>query len=231
MTATAPTANKHALRAQRKANVMYWRHKLSGRPLFPCKPGQKVPAVKWTEEATNEKDILLGWLGDDQVNWAAAMGGGIFAIDLDTPAAREAFEARFGKIKTLTVRTPRGWHSYFRAPKGLEVRNSTSQLGEKIDVRGDGGYVLIPPSVTPNGDYAIEGDPAAPIVPAPPELLEALTKRPARAARSGNGAGRVPKGRRNSHLASLAGVMRRQGATEWDIVAELELVNAERTPG
>jgi hypothetical protein len=41
-------------------------------------------------------------------------------------------------------------HYYFRWP-GVLVRNSTSKVAPKIDVRGAGGYVLAPPSIHPTG--------------------------------------------------------------------------------
>jgi putative DNA primase/helicase len=131
----------------RAAALHYWRNKLK-RPLFPCRPLEKRPAVKWSEEATTDRDALNTWLADPQsFNFAVALGGGVIAIDCDSQAARDEFEQRFGKANTLTVRTPRpggAWHFYFRKPSGIEVRNSAGKLGENIDVRGDGGYTLVP---------------------------------------------------------------------------------------
>jgi hypothetical protein len=41
-----------------------------------------------------------------------------------------------------------GEHLYFRYPEDLEVRNSQGYLGYGLDIRGEGGYVLVPPSRT-----------------------------------------------------------------------------------
>jgi len=69
---------------------------------------------------------------------------------------------------TLTVRTPRGGrHLYFKG----ELRSTTDKLGAKIDTRGIGGYVLLPPSHTSSavnpanadGDYTIENDDLDPV--------------------------------------------------------------------
>jgi putative DNA primase/helicase len=50
------------------------------------------------------------------------------------------------------VRTPNGYHLYFRAPK-YRVPNSVSRIANQIDIRGDDGYVVGPGSRTPDGVY------------------------------------------------------------------------------
>jgi hypothetical protein len=41
-----------------------------------------------------------------------------------------------------------GIHIFFRNPRGTEIRNSAGLLGPGLDVRGEGGYVVVPPSRT-----------------------------------------------------------------------------------
>lgn len=80
---------------------------------------------------------------------------GIFVIDVDTKAGHDvdgiasmaALEAEHGEIKTRKVISPSGSvHYYFRHP-GFDIKNSASEIGPGIDVRGDGGMVLAVPSV------------------------------------------------------------------------------------
>src|SRR5262249_37974099 len=44
-------------------------------------------------------------------------------------------------------------HRYFNQPKGVVIKNSTSSIGPGIDVRGEGGMVIAPPSVRGDGAY------------------------------------------------------------------------------
>jgi hypothetical protein len=73
--------------------------------------------------------------------------------------------------KTLTVITNRGKHLYFRA--NVEVNNSTGRIGAHIDVRGDGGYTVAPPSVHPSGSiYALDKSAGIEIADAPQWLID-----------------------------------------------------------
>jgi hypothetical protein len=54
-----------------------------------------------------------------------------------------------------------GRHIYFRHPGG-EVRNSAGKVGPGLDIRGDGGYVVAPPSPHPSGrryEWSVDGHP------------------------------------------------------------------------
>ena len=59
--------------------------------------------------------------------------------------------------RTVTVRSPHGYHLYFKAPNH-RVPNSASRIAKGVDIRGDGGYVVGPGSATPDGEYQfVEG--------------------------------------------------------------------------
>lgn len=82
---------------------------------------------------------------------------------------------------TLTVVTPSGGlHLYYRAPEGVELRNTGGEhghgLGWKIDTRACGGYVVAPGSMTPDGTYRVVHD----VVPTqlPDWLADRLTPAP-----------------------------------------------------
>ncbi|MGX0977204.1 putative DNA primase/helicase [Roseovarius sp. MBR-51] len=84
---------------------------------------------------------------------------GFFVIDADTPEGHDkdgvgtlrGWVEDHGPLPdTIEATTPSGgWHVYFRWPDDLEIRNSESKLASGIDVRGEGGMVLAPPTIKP----------------------------------------------------------------------------------
>ena len=87
-------------------------------------------------------------------------------------ASLRALEAKHGAIpKTRTVVTSRGRHAWFAYPG--PVPSTVGRIGPGIDTRGDGGYVVAPPSIHQTGHrYAFLGDPWHRIAPAPPWLID-----------------------------------------------------------
>ncbi|HXM57235.1 MAG TPA: bifunctional DNA primase/polymerase [Candidatus Dormibacteraeota bacterium] len=73
----------------------------------------------------------------------------LLVLDVDGEAGRLALRgvaAHHGRFDARWVQTgSRGWHAYFAHPGG-SVPNSAGRLGVGLDVRGDGGYVVAPPS-------------------------------------------------------------------------------------
>lgn len=167
--------------------------------VFPLKRGAKKPAVRsWQSEATSDIARIREWDRDfPACNWGAAMGAGTFALDIDTKHGRPGFKtlrelkARHGALPvTLTNITPHnGQHRIFKFSGS--IKNSVDQLGEGLDIRGDGGFIVIPPSVVDGRKYVWE-DPAAAIAEAPEWLVAFLAESPSRAR-----PGLVPEGRRN----------------------------------
>lgn len=133
----------------------------TGRPVFPCRPGTKNPLVKWGHAATTDAAVIAEWEWRwPRANLAMPTGlrSGLVVVDLDLKDGRDGFaslaavEERLGALPaTVTVKTPTGGeHRYFRMPV-VSIRNAAGRIGELeapgIDVRGDGGLVIVPPSV------------------------------------------------------------------------------------
>lgn len=150
--------------------------------MFPCKPRSKEPLVNhWPKRATYDTAQLEKWAGEHPgCNWGLACGpeSGLFALDLDGEAGLDWLKAHVDAgnelPETRTAYTPRGLHYYFAWPDALNVRNSVDKLAPHVDVRGAGGYVVIPPSIHPNGTQYESVDDACPVSPAPEWLLELL---------------------------------------------------------
>jgi hypothetical protein len=148
---------------------------------------------------------------------------GLLVLDEDVKnngfISLNALEEKRGRLpKTLTVRTGGGGrHLYLIYPAGCEIRNSVGRLGLGLDVRGEGGYIVAPPSRTDKGSYEfLDRLPPA----EPPEWFLEAARTPYRAATDEHGAklgqpgglgsatldGRsIPDGARNSRLTSIAG--------------------------
>lgn len=126
-----------------------------GRPVFPLLPGRKQPAVPWSTEATTDARYLRAWFDpENPARQTAAYppskpfglglptGDGLVVVDVDLAKGATIPEWLPG---TYTVRTQSGGLHYYYLVDG-EVPNSANKLGENIDVRGDGGYVVAPPT-------------------------------------------------------------------------------------
>ena len=125
----------------------------------------------------------MGWwrARDFNIGLATGSGSGIWVLDIDGDegeATLSALEAEHGALlSTVEAITGKGRHLYFRWPQGTEIRNS--QLREDLPAfewRGEGGYVLAPPSVHPSGRrYAWSVDSADSFADAPDWLLNLVT--------------------------------------------------------
>ncbi|MEE1791417.1 bifunctional DNA primase/polymerase [Streptomyces sp. BE308] len=150
---------------------------------------------KWEDRATTDPDRVRAAWTTGPFNVAVATGpSGLVVVDLDlpkpnskagTPSGATTFEAlceRTGQAvpTTYRVRTVTGGeHLYFTAPPGARLANSAGKLGDLIDTRAWGGYVVAPGSTVNGREYEVI-DPA-PVAPLPEWLLDALkpVERPA----------------------------------------------------
>lgn len=147
--------------------------------VFPVKPGGKAPAsMHGVKDATGVAQTIEAWWElwpEANIGIATGTVSGIVVVDIDHIPVIEALREHGKEFpETATVRTPNGLHLYFQAPQE-PVRNSASKLAKGVDVRGDGGYVLAPPSVVGGESYRWI-DKRRP-VPLPEWVLEDLTKR------------------------------------------------------
>lgn len=143
-----------------------------------CTRVGKHPRISWGDlELGDEVPRPEDGAGVGLKTGAGPRGSDIIVVDLDSDAAVQAWEALGGSGPTMTVATPRGAHLYFAHP-GFPVKNSASDLGAGIDVRGDGGFVVAPGSPHRSGGKYELVDDTEP-QPAPPWLLAWLKERPA----------------------------------------------------
>lgn len=190
------------------------------------------------KDATADTAILEQWFGDKARNIGIATGtvSGIVALDIDPrhdgDASLAALEKQHGAIPpTWRFLTGGGGeHILFRHPGG-HVANSANKTGQGIDVRGDGGYIVAPPSQHTSGrPYAVsvDHDPdTVPLADVPAWLLpmiQKITPAPVKAIPPEEWRQQVRRtvaeGERNSVIARLAGHLLRNRIDPW-VAAEL----------
>jgi hypothetical protein len=157
-----------------------------GMRVFPCLERQKEPAISDNlTRAAADASVITGWWQSRAFNIgiATGVGSGIWVLDVDGAegeATLRRLEAEHGALPaTVEAITGKGRHLYWRWPAGIEIRNA--QLREDVpglDWRGNGGYVLAPPSVHPSGRrYAWSVDSASEFADAPNWLIDLTNKR------------------------------------------------------
>ena len=156
-----------------------------GWSVFPLRPRTKKPATPHGfKDATTDADrIHRWWETHPHHNVAVATGpeSGIWVLDVD---------AKSGGGRTLEMLleehgplpdTPRadtgggGQHFVFAYPTdGCVIKNDTGKVGQGVDVRGDGGYIVASPSVHPNGQPYVWDQDDHPLKIAPAQAPEWL---------------------------------------------------------
>jgi len=115
-----------------------------------CGSAAKHPRTKggFKDATDDETTIRRWWTTWPHANIALATGSGIVVFDIDGQEGKDEFKALVAahgaSPATLASQTGRGAHLFYHArPDSPEVRSSA--VG-KVHVRGEGGYVILPPS-------------------------------------------------------------------------------------
>jgi hypothetical protein len=87
------------------------------------------------------------------IGMATGKVSGVVVLDVDNIDSLIAFEKEHGELPDGpgVVTGSGGLHIYFKA-SDERIPNSASKLGPGLDVRGDGGYVVLPPSLHVSGN-------------------------------------------------------------------------------
>ena len=213
-----------------------------GAHVLPCSPGGKTPATaRGFKDATIDPAAMVRWWAKCDYNIGLATGrvSGFFVVDVDGhdgEAALRSLEGENGALpQTVEVITGGGGrHLYFSMPS-TAIANSVGKIAPHIDIRGDGGYVLAPPSVHPSGRrYAWSVDSASKIAEAPAWLLAKIVDYSTsngttsssewhRLATDG-----VAEGARNDSIAKLSGHLLRRYVDPWVALELIRTWNAAR---
>lgn len=141
----------------------------------------------WVSEASNEPEQIADW--DDEfpnanVGVATGAASGFFVLDVDPENGGDdslaALVEEYGELPTTAqARTASGGsHFLFKLPD-FSVTNSASRIGEGLDIRGNGGQIVVAPSRTAKGSYQWVNAPwSTEIAEAPAWLIDHLGRTP-----------------------------------------------------
>ncbi len=123
-----------------------------------CESIGKHPVFKggWKTGSVDPIQIRKWFENGLERNLAIATGAisGFFVLDVDGPEGEislQKLEAEYGALPaTASVITGRGRHLYFKSPPE-KILCSAGKLAQGLDVRGDGGIIIAPPSLHQNG--------------------------------------------------------------------------------
>jgi Bifunctional DNA primase/polymerase, N-terminal len=225
----------------------------SGLAVFPChsladgacscgKPGCKNAGKHPRSEhglgdATTDTATIEAWWDrwpDANVGIRCGAASGLVALDVDVQhggaGSLKELERRHGELPPTaeTLTGGGGKHLLFLHP-AVEVRNSAGKLGAGLDVRGDGGYIIAPPSVHASGRvYRWSRPLERGLAPLPTWMLEDA------AAQNGKAAAHVdeiiPEGKRRDAMLAVAGKLKRSGLTGAEILPTLRELNKRCRP-
>ncbi len=209
-----------------------------GMPIFPVHPHGKKPltAHGLKDANTAPATIAAWWRQWPEANIGVVTGekASFWVLDIDGAEGENtlsSLEGKYGALpQTVEIITGGGGrHLYFQCPQQGAIFNSAGRLGPCLDVRGNGGYVVAPPSIHETGRrYEFSVDSHDLILPAPAWLVGLVQRpegqKPTVPVSEWRGLAKgVTEGQRNHSLARLAGKLLQCGI---DALMTLELCHA-----
>lgn len=210
-----------------------------GWSVIPMQPRGKRPLLAWREfqQRVAGKDEIMSWFRrwpDANLGIVSGRISGLVVVDVDLrhggPDSVAGAEARHGVLTaTVEVATGGGGRHLYYAHPGAPMANRVAIL-PGIDLRGDGGCVVAPPSVHPSGRrYAwVAGRGPGDVALAPLPAHFGGASAGSRSIGHARGHWRrlvregIGEGARNNTIASLSGHLLRRGV-DADVVVELLL--------
>lgn len=226
------------------ADCLHW-------PVFPLHPlrsdrrcggcggeqcaGKHPIPTQWERTLASRHAAEAAWrpgLGDRGIGLSCGKHAGVWVLDVDLASGGVDTLARLERTHgelppTWRARTGSGGlHVFFRDADG-RIRNSASSVEQGLDIRGTGGYVVLPPSQHRSG-HAYEWIAAPgrnPLADAPEWLATLALIRPSRSDAGNRRNGHGPEslkliaaGKRHDALVRFCGLLRSCGLGEDAIV-------------
>jgi len=130
-----------------------------GWSVIPLKPKDKIPLIKWLiyqKKRATPGEINKWWEKWPKANIGIVTGsisGNLVVVDIDSPEGLDALKAEIGEIPATIAQktgTKGGMHLLFQSSNGDRFTNMARTI-TGIDIRAQGGYICVAPSIHPNG--------------------------------------------------------------------------------
>lgn len=186
------------------------------------------------KDATTDKaKIKAWWIQQPSANIGIATGNDLLVVDLDPRhgGTLETLRGVIGEVPdTAMVNTGGGGlHLFFQNGRPhLELPCSAGKLAPGIDIRGDGGYVVVPPSKHASGGQYVWVNEQQSLAPVPFTLVQQIVKKVTPTVSTATNDNVILEGSRNDTLFRYAAKFRAWGHTGDEIEAILQVMNGNR---
>ncbi len=160
-----------------------------GWKVFPVTPDGKTPLISKAKggnglnDATDDPKQIEKWWAeypDANIGLATGKASGVWVLDFDLYKAPDAdtlaeFQRVYGTLPdTYVQKSARGGLHYFLRYNGSKVRTCSSKIFPHVDIRGDGGFIILSPSTFEGKPYAMERGTPKYVAPAQQKLSKAV---------------------------------------------------------
>lgn len=214
-------------------------YRAEGFSFIPIPPRSKVATIKWEVYQSRQptEDEITHWKSNGTANIAiicGAVSGNLVVLDFDSEdkfntfadyaSARHGIEDIF-KFSRI-VKTANGYHLYLRTAQPVK-----SAKFPKMDVKGEGGYVIAPPSIHPTGAEYVCLNPEVPVrtVDSLQDVGIDINQKPEGEQETGNAGEIIPPGTQDAWLFSRACSYRVKGDDVDSIIEKLR-IDIKRCP-
>lgn len=211
-----------------------------GLAVFPLAPRDKKPAIQtgFKSATTSMDQVKEWWAQNPNYNIGIATGqasGGLVVIDLDVDEEKgkngyetlKEWQREHEELPdSWTSITGRGGYHFFY--KSTEPEKSRVELYDAVDIRADGGYIVAPPSLHPNGRrYEWEYSPDFPLTEVN-DTVKAFLHPKQEKQETFKMSETIPEGQRVESLVKLSGSLQAKGIGEAAIIAALKAENESK---
>jgi hypothetical protein len=209
--------------------------------VFPLQPRTKIPLEGtrgFLDATTDRAQIKRWWIAHPTANIGIACDSahGPIVLDVDGRSGHRSLRTLALPETRMAASRAGKLHLYFASPENGQsvarlIKPFLTKRGKraKLDILGDGGYVVAPPSVHPDTGKPYRWTKKIEPAPLPTSVLERIAAaRPHHLAEPLPDV--IPEGQRDNVLTSLAGSMRRRNATPAAILAALREQNERCVP-